>query len=229
MEAVMHGAGGMDLIDPLFQHQLAKAAKARKVPVVMDEVFAGLWRLGRESPCHLARIEPDVACYAKLLTGGTLPLAVTLATEDVFETFRGQEKSDGLLHGHSYTAHPIGCSVAIAALDAYKDPEFNPNLDIASGISKDMWPNCQVVALSNHPAVRRVVALGTVLVIELKEPEGSVGGYTSQASKPVVAALRKHGIFARPLGNVVYFMVTPTTDVKKCAMLASTLLKCLPA
>ena len=56
MEAVMHGAGGMDLIDPLFQHQLAKAAKARKVPVVMDEVFAGLWRLGRESACHLVSL-----------------------------------------------------------------------------------------------------------------------------------------------------------------------------
>ena len=53
MEAVMHGAGGMDLIDPLFQHVLASSAKARKVPVVMDEVFAGLWRLGRQSACHL--------------------------------------------------------------------------------------------------------------------------------------------------------------------------------
>ena len=228
MEAVLHGAGGMNLIDPLFQHILADAAKARKVPVVMDEVFSGFWRLGARSSSAMASIKPDVACYAKLLTGGTLPLAVTLASEPIFEAFRGQEKSYGLLHGHSYTAHPIGCSVAIAALDAYQDAEMNDNYDASNDVLRSLWPKEVVLELSHHEAVRRVVPLGTVLIVELNDGDGA-GGYQSSASKPVIAALRQHNIFARPLGNVVYLMVTPTTDAAKCAHLASTLLKCLPS
>ncbi|KAJ1485681.1 pyridoxal phosphate-dependent transferase [Baffinella frigidus] len=114
MESTMHGAGGMDMIDPLFQLAMATVARERRIPVVMDEVFAGLWRLGRLSGCSFSGVVPDIACYAKLLTGGTLPLAATLATE---QAFRGPSKTDALLHGHSYTAHPIGCQAGVAALD----------------------------------------------------------------------------------------------------------------
>lgn len=71
----------MELIDPLFQRTLIQHCKEARIPVILDEVFAGIWRLGRETAAELLGCTPDVACYAKLLTGGMLPLAVTLATE----------------------------------------------------------------------------------------------------------------------------------------------------
>jgi dethiobiotin synthetase/adenosylmethionine--8-amino-7-oxononanoate aminotransferase len=78
---VIHGAGGMEVIDPLFQRVLINICKQRGIPVILDEVFAGIWRLGRETAAELLHCTPDIACYAKLLTGGMVPLAVTLATK----------------------------------------------------------------------------------------------------------------------------------------------------
>lgn len=111
MEPIMQGAGGMNFVDPLFQKLLAAECRGRGVPVIADEVFAGLWRLGHPSACGALGIEPDVACYAKLLTAGMVPLSATLASEAVFKAFEGDTKAEALLHGHSYTAHPTGCQV----------------------------------------------------------------------------------------------------------------------
>jgi bifunctional dethiobiotin synthetase / adenosylmethionine---8-amino-7-oxononanoate aminotransferase len=117
LEPLVLGAGGMVFVDPLFQRVLIDAARARGLPVIFDEVFAGLWRLGSRSAAPLLGAYPDVAVYAKVLTGGLVPLAVTLASEDVFRAFEGSNKAEALLHGHSYSAYAVGCEVANAALD----------------------------------------------------------------------------------------------------------------
>uniref|UniRef100_A0A7S0E974 7,8-diamino-pelargonic acid aminotransferase n=1 Tax=Hanusia phi TaxID=3032 RepID=A0A7S0E974_9CRYP len=219
LEIAMHGAGGMDLIDPLFQRILVEEANKRSIPVIADEVFSGMWRLGMPTACSMGGFHPDIACYSKLLTGGTVPMALTVASEDVFQAFAGSEKSEALLHGHSYTAHPIGCSVAIAAFDIFSDPALNPNLSAKQDKLEDLWPIEEVVALSQRAVVKRVVPLGTVLVLEL-QPAGSkeeaYEGYASSLAKPYVEELRSRGIFLRPLGNVMYVMVTPTTSRSKC-------------
>jgi len=117
LEPLVLGAGGMVFVDPLFQRVLIDAARARGLPVIFDEVFSGLWRLGLRSAAPLLGAYPDVAVYAKVLTGGLVPLAVTLASEDVFRAFEGSSKAEALLHGHSYSAYAVGCEVANAALD----------------------------------------------------------------------------------------------------------------
>lgn len=111
IEPVMQGAGGMNFIDPLFQKLLVAACRSRGIPVIADEVFSGLWRLGHPSACGALGVAPDIACYAKLLTAGVVPLSVTLASDAVFAAFEGDSKAEALLHGHSYTAHPAGCQV----------------------------------------------------------------------------------------------------------------------
>lgn len=84
--------------------------------MVMDEVFTGLYRLGHRTAASLLYAQPDISVHAKLLTGGLVPLACTVASESIFQAALSPSKADALLHGHSYTAHPVGCAVAIESL-----------------------------------------------------------------------------------------------------------------
>ncbi|KAL9048816.1 MAG: hypothetical protein Q9162_007529 [Coniocarpon cinnabarinum] len=139
LEPVVLGAGGMMLVDPLFQRTLVNVVRSTPslfspniqaprldptaqgdwngLPVIADEVFAGLYRLGHRTASSLIHVHPDISVHAKLLTGGLLPLAVTIASESIFEAALSPSKADALLHGHSYTAHPVGCAVANESLE----------------------------------------------------------------------------------------------------------------
>jgi len=151
-EPLLQGAAGMRLVDPLFHFTLADEARRRGLPVVADEVFSGLYRCGVPSACRdLLGIEPDVSCWAKLLTAGTVPLAATVASPETFAAFwsdgsegvgvagpgadddagspaRARAVGRALLHGHSYAGHPVGCQAALVALGTLSDPARNRNL-----------------------------------------------------------------------------------------------------
>lgn len=219
LEPVLHGAGGMEMIDPLFQRVLVRACKAEGIPVIFDEVFAGCWRLGVPSAAELLGCTPDIACYAKLLTAGAVPMAATLASSRVFDAFRGPSKLDALLHGHSYSGHPIGCSAAVLALERFGDERCNPNVIKGTRRLQELWDPALVEELSCLRGVTRVVALGTVLAVEL-EASPSSSGYASMAATHVVHKLRDEGVQARPLGNVVYLMASPLTPPLQCSLLA---------
>ncbi|KAF3561268.1 hypothetical protein DY000_02017672 [Brassica cretica] len=168
IEPVIHGAGGMHMVDPLFQRVLVNECRNRKIPVIFDEVFTGFWRLGVETTADLLGCKPDIACFAKLLTGGMIPLAVTLATDAVFDSFSGDSKLKALLHGHSYSAHAMGCATAAKAIEWFKDPETNHNIDSQGGTLRELWDEEVVQQISCHCAVERVVVLGTLFALELK-------------------------------------------------------------
>eukprot|EP00898_Chlorokybus_atmophyticus_P000065 jgi/Chlat1/1059/Chrsp110S08633 len=221
LEPVLHGAGGMELIDPLFQRVLMRECRRRRIPIILDEVFAGMWRLGRQSAAALLGCRPDIACYAKLLTGGVVPLSVTLATEDVFNAFQGDSKLDALLHGHSYTAHAIGCQAAVTALKLYVDPRKNPNYNPASGTLRELWDTSLAHNISSLSNVQRVTYLGTVFAVELCS---EARGYASSSATVIIKRLRRKAIYARPLGNVVYIMCAPTTPPSRCTQLLEVLL-----
>ncbi len=195
IEPVLHGASGMVLVDPAFQRAVAAACAAVRVPLIADEVFSGLWRLGAPAAAQLLGVAPDIACYAKLLTGGTVPLAATLSSEEVFDAFRGAAKTDALLHGHSYSAHPIGCAAACAALDMFGGADTNPNLLAGPQRLRELWEPALVHAVRTAPGVARVVRLGTVFAAELAPVAGDAG-YQSNAARGVVKRLRKHGAAA---------------------------------
>jgi dethiobiotin synthetase/adenosylmethionine--8-amino-7-oxononanoate aminotransferase len=146
MEPVILGAGGMIFVDPLFQQSLVRVVRRYNfssssentastrtdehawsgLPVVFDEVFTGLYRLGRFSSASYLGVHPDISVHAKLLTGGLLPLSITAASESIFQAFWGDKKSDALLHGHSYTAHPVGCHVANTSLETMGTLQTSP-------------------------------------------------------------------------------------------------------
>lgn len=147
------------------------------LPIIFDEVFTGLYRLGRLTPSSFLQTHPDISVHAKLLTGGLLPLSTTLASDSIFEAFLGGEKKDALMHGHSYTAHAVGCSVAETSVKSLIE------LDNAGGweeAKKDWsvkgeeivvwssWSQTFITQISNLPNVEGVWALGSVLAIHLK-------------------------------------------------------------
>lgn len=226
LEPVLIGAGGMVLVDPLFQRAVVNECRARKIPVIFDEVFSGWWRLGVESGRDLLGVDPDIACYAKLLTGGVAPLAVTLASEDVFATFYDDGKGDALLHGHSFTAHPIGCAAALTALDMYAILDKSRSATAAPATTQTYWDTDAVTALSRLPGVARTFSIGTVVGVELTTANA---GYASSAAQALIADLRQHGVYARALGNVVYMMCSPLTTAADCERHLATLTRHLTA
>lgn len=223
MEPVIQGAGGMHMVDPLFQRVLVKECQDKKIPVIFDEVFTGFWRLGSETAAELLHCVPDIACFAKLMTGGLIPLSATLASNSVFESFLGDSKLEALLHGHSYSAHALGCTAAAKSIKWFKNPQANQNINSEGRSLRELWDENLVYGISSHPAVKRVVALGTLFALEL-QTDGSSAGYASLYSRSLLLKLREDGIYTRPLGNVIYLMCGPCTKPDSCSQLLIKLL-----
>jgi dethiobiotin synthetase/adenosylmethionine--8-amino-7-oxononanoate aminotransferase len=218
IEPIVQGAGGMRMVDPEFHRAMSIVCKEKRIPLVVDEVFTGMWRLGAPSAAvHLLNIKPDIGCYAKLLTGGMVPMSLTLASEDVFQAFQGDSKAEALLHGHSYTAHPIGCAAGVYFFNSIKDIN-------SEGIA-NLWDQSKLKFLSNMPAVKGLFALGTVISVQLETANQS--GYESNAAEELAAKLNEKSIYARPLGDVIYIMVTPFTSRSTCDDLLQKLVDCL--
>ncbi|RDW83826.1 adenosylmethionine-8-amino-7-oxononanoate aminotransferase [Aspergillus mulundensis] len=248
MEPIILGAGGMIFCDPLFQRCLADVVRGNPqlfdqagstkpyaqtdlswsgLPVVFDEVFTGLYRLGRKSSASFLGVNPDIAVNAKLLTGGLVPLCTTLASNEIFDAFTSPEKRDALLHGHSYTAHAVGCQVAVDSLRTMNRMDENGSWNEfkndwkqsrAIGNSRpgaiwSVWSHGLVHDLSHAESVDGVFAIGSVLSISLKDAEGA--GYTSTAAKGLQARLAAGGpefnVHSRVLGNVLYLMSSITS------------------
>jgi bifunctional dethiobiotin synthetase / adenosylmethionine---8-amino-7-oxononanoate aminotransferase len=220
IEPILVGAGGMKFVDPLWQRALMGIARSKRVPVVFDEVASGLFRVGVSSCREILKADPDIACYAKLLTGGIVPMSVTLASEDVFETFLGNEKCQALLHGHSYTAHAIGCVSALHALEVY-DEVLGKDSRSTRSFHFDIN---KVRDLSKLRLVQQSFSLGTVVAVTIRPDDNGRIGYAAGArTEPIIKMLRDKGVFARPLGNVIYIMSSPLTSRENCSELLETL------
>ena len=265
MEPVILGAGGMLFADPLFQRCLVDAVRGidpnadnaramdaqgkdkdwQGMPVIFDEVFTGLYRLGRFDAAGFLGTDPDIVVNAKLLTGGLLPLCTTTASEAIFEAFLSGDKSDALLHGHSYTAHAIGCSVANESLSAMagisqgddwaefrKDWKASVPADTAATpVPWSMWSKAFVETVSRMPNVDYVFAIGSVFAMSLKDPAGS--GYASTAATGLRDRLFAGGqagepvIHSRVLGNVLYLMGAMTSTPETFKGVEETVLRAL--
>ena len=183
LEPIVMGAGGMIFVDPLFQRIMVDVVRnptlfPAALPVIYDEVFVGLYRLGFESAGPLLGVNPDISVNAKILTGGVLPLAVTMASDRIFHAFNSESKTDALLHGHSYTAHAVGCQVANATLDIIDGLVKGDQWVTASrkwapaGAHSKVWSFWDpdfLTSISRLDIVDEAMALGTVLAIKFKD------------------------------------------------------------
>lgn len=226
IEPILMGSGVMKFVDPLWQRALIDVAKSRRVPVIFDEVTSGLFRVGVCSCREILKSDPDIASYSKLLTGGLLPLGVTLANKDVSETFLADDNGQTLLHGHSFTTDPAVCVRSIHALETYSEVS---QADGSNSI-RQLFDLDQVKMLSLLPIVQQSFALGTVLAVTIQPEKDGGTGYKSNFRTTAIAnRMREQGVYVRPLGNVLYIMASPVTSREECARLCQILQDTLEA
>ena len=197
LEPLLQGAGGMAMVRPRFVQEVAKRVKQSQALLIADEVLTGFGRTGDWFASHRAGIQPDLMALSKGLTGGCLPMGVTMASERIFQGFIGQDPSLTLWHGHSFTANPLGCAAANASLNLL---EANPTAFQA--FEARHRPHLE--RLQGHPKVSRCRLLGTVAAFDLAVD--GTAGYLNPAGPTVKKLAMAHGVFLRPLGQVVYLL-----------------------
>lgn len=197
LEPFVQGAGGMIFQQPEFISHLVTLAKQHGVPVVFDEVFTGMGRLGDSFAFQQLGIAPDIICLAKGVTGGTLPLALTVANDGIFERFLDDDAGKALLHGHSFTANPVGCAAALATLDIYDRENLWERAKSYEPIYREFLEEAATDRLIENGRYR-----GSILAMEIYG--SGQGDYFSSAAKAVVACCYERGLFIRPLGNTLY-------------------------
>ena len=197
IEPMLQGAGGMIMWPAQFVAGVRQLCDRFGVLMIADEVLTGFGRTGRMFACEHANVTPDVICLSKALTAGYLPLGATLTTDAVYEAFLSDDRSRTFFHGHSFTANPLACAVALASLDLF---ETDHTLDRVKRLEAQLQSG--LARLRELPIVADVRVLGGVGVVELV----NTGGYLDEIGPRLAAMFLARGLLLRPLGNVVYFM-----------------------
>jgi adenosylmethionine---8-amino-7-oxononanoate aminotransferase len=213
VEPLVQGAGGMRFHAPQVLQEIAAAARRHGVLLIADEIFTGFGRTGTLFACEQADVEPDILCVSKALTGGTMGLAATLATADVFNAFWSDDPAAALMHGPTFMANPLACAAANASLDLFeREPRLAQAHRLQEQLAEGLTP-CRAL-----PGVVDVRTRGAIGVVQL-------------ASMPDRDRLRQvligHGVWVRPFGDIVYLTPALTisdTDLERlCGAVVTTI------
>jgi adenosylmethionine-8-amino-7-oxononanoate aminotransferase len=196
VEPLILGASGMRMYSAATLRRMYELGKAAGALFIADEVFVGMGRTGTLFACEQAGITPDLLCLSKGLTAGSLPFAVTLATEELFDAFRG-ERPRMFHYGHSYCGNPLGCAAAIATLDAFAEDGILEQ----SALRAEQMQRA-TADWRQWPGVAEVRQTGLVLAVQLAD--GS--DYTDPVGWRIAKAAAARELLIRPLGNVVYLV-----------------------
>jgi adenosylmethionine-8-amino-7-oxononanoate aminotransferase len=203
VEPMLQGAGGMIMWPAEFLAGVRRLCDQHGVLLIADEVLTGFGRTGRMFACEHGPITPDIICLSKALTAGYLPLAVTAVTGDIYDAFLSDDHSKTFFHGHSFTANPLACAVAVASFDLFKEHDILARIErLEAQLRAGLAP------LSELPIVGDVRILGGVGAVELVSDKATknAGGYLDTIGRGLSSAFLERGLLLRPLGNVLYFM-----------------------
>jgi adenosylmethionine-8-amino-7-oxononanoate aminotransferase len=192
IEPLVQGAGGMKMHDAQTLAFVAEACRRHKVLLIADEIMTGFGRSGLLFACEEAQVVPDIICLSKALTGGTLPLAATVARRHVFEAFLDDDPATALMHGPTFMANPLACAAANASLDLF---DSEPRLQQVATIEAQLHE--QLAPCHGLPGVAEVRVKGAIGAVELS------GLIDLNHLRTRFAEL---GVWVRPFGNVVYLM-----------------------
>jgi adenosylmethionine-8-amino-7-oxononanoate aminotransferase len=176
--------------------------------LIADEVATGFCRTGAMFACHHERVTPDLMCLAKGISGGYLPLAATLTTEEIFEAFLGEpDRPATFFHGHTYTGNALACAAAIASFDLIG---ANGVLD-AAGAKIDRIA-AALAEMEAIPQVARTRQRGFMVGVDLARPDGEPFDPAARTGAAVCRAIRDCGVIIRPLGDTLVLMPAPGID-----------------
>jgi adenosylmethionine-8-amino-7-oxononanoate aminotransferase len=196
IEPLVQGASGMRMGRSQFLQQLQQLAHTHNTLLIFDEVMTGFGRTGDWFACTKARVEPDILCLSKGITGGFLPLSVTVCSEAIYNAFYSDDPLQTLYHGHSYAANPLGCAAGLASLELMveHEPAFQ---------QMEAKHRQHLAALSDHPRLTNLRVTGTIAAMDIITDQP---GYLSQLSIDIRQRSIAQGLLLRPLGNVLYLM-----------------------
>ncbi|MBW3618365.1 MAG: adenosylmethionine--8-amino-7-oxononanoate transaminase [Proteobacteria bacterium] len=198
VEPLVLGAGGMLTYAPRVLTELRRIAAGTDTLFVADEVMTGWGRTGTLFACEQAGVAPDILCTGKGVTGGSVPLAATLASAEVFDAHYSADRSHALFHSSSYTANPIACAAALANVEVWRtEPVLDRIARLAEAQSR------QVEALAFDPRFSTPRACGTIAAVDVRAP---TVGYLAEIGPKLRAEFLRRDLLLRPLGNVVYVM-----------------------
>jgi adenosylmethionine-8-amino-7-oxononanoate aminotransferase len=211
VEPLVQGAGGMRFHDPQVLGLLLEAAVMHELLLICDEIFTGFGRTGTLFASQAAGIVPDIVTVSKALTGGTLPLAATIARTKIFDAFWSDDPAQALMHGPTYMGNALGCAAANASLDLFEqEPRLAQVKEIAAGLEQGLAP-CRGL-----PGVKDVRVRGAIGVVELERIDDLERLRTRFAEE---------GTFIRPFGSIVYLTPAFTIEEEDLAKLTSTIVK----
>ncbi|MFC7439877.1 adenosylmethionine--8-amino-7-oxononanoate transaminase [Laceyella putida] len=215
VEPMVQGAGGMIMMPPGTLAEVANICRDYDVLLLIDEVATGFGRTGRMFACEHEGVEPDIMMVGKKLTGGYLPVAATLTSDEIYDAFYGElYEAKTFYHGHSYTGNQLGCAVALANLDLYEEERLLDHVQEAScRLAEWLEP------LKALPHVGEVRQLGLMVGIELVKCKETKETYPWEDAigAQVCRKAREMGLITRPLDHVVTFMpplATPLADLQ---------------
>jgi adenosylmethionine-8-amino-7-oxononanoate aminotransferase len=199
VEPLVLGAGGMLFYPAWVLAEMRAICTRHGVLFIADEVMTGWGRTGTLLACEQAGVVPDILCLSKGLTGGAVPLAVTMASEGVYEAHLSQDRARMFFHSSSYTANPIACAAANANLAIWREEPVRDRIAALATRQRQ-----RLDALATHPGFANPRALGTIAAVDIEDREDA--GYLSHRAPALLAHFRERDLLLRPLGNTVYVM-----------------------
>ncbi|MET4072143.1 adenosylmethionine-8-amino-7-oxononanoate aminotransferase [Bradyrhizobium sp. S3.2.6] len=198
VEPLILGAGGMLMYPAWVLREMRRICEASDVLFIADEVMTGWGRTGTLFACQQANVTPDIACYSKGLTGGALPLAVTLCRADIFDAHYSKDRTRTFFHSSSYTANPVACAAAKANLDLWQDPESRQRVASVATMQEQA-----IEPFRADPRFANVRRTGTITALDLKTKDA---GYLAGVGPKLQAFFKDRNLLLRPLGNTIYVM-----------------------
>lgn len=219
-EPLVQGAGGMRMYDAGALDQLLQYCRQQGILLIADEIMTGFGRTGKNFAMENVSTTPDMICLSKGLTGGSMALGITTCTAAIYEAFLSNDKLKTLFHGHSFTANPLACSVALASLDLFQAPECGQQRE---RINRQHTRFAE--RLSGHKAVKNVRVTGTIVAFEIVTPGQDT--YTNQLADHLHRFFRQRRIMLRPLGNTLYIMPPYCITDEELGLVYESILECV--
>jgi len=198
-EPLVLGAAGMVMYPPEVLNQLIAICKQNNVFTIADEVMTGFGKTGKTFACDYLGQKPDMMCLSKALTGGTIPMAITTFSQEIFEGFYDDDTNKALFHGHTFTANPTGCTAALASISLLETNEMQANIQRINQSHLAFESK-----IKKHPKVKTTRVLGVIFALEIKT-ENQESYYGTMRNK-LYNFFIENGIILRPVGNIIYIL-----------------------